>query len=165
MFETAYKFPLRVFHGDFKKARGHTLQVSTVHPDGSRALRLDMMTPTGEVQTIEAQDIERIVRSESTTDAKSTFHLFPMGINRQRLPIAGAMLALTVILPVFPLIVKILTGSVVATVVLLEPHVRVVIEMTDGRYACVIMSERAFGMMGTLCNRNIGSTIPQKQGQ
>ena len=161
MFDTAYKFPLTVLHGDFKNARGHTLRVSTVHPDGSRALRLDMMKPTGEVQTIEAQDIERIVRSETPTDSKRNFQSFPVGINRQRLPIACAILALTVILPVFPLIVKVLTGSVVATAILVEPHVRVIIEMTDGRYACAAMSERAFGMMWTLCNRKSRSMVPK----
>ena len=160
MFNTEYQFPLTVFRGDFKKARGHTLRISTVHPDGNRDFRLDMITRTGEVETIEASDIQRIVRSEAAADAKKTFQLLPMGINRQRLPIACAIFALAVILPVFPLIFKVLTGGVAATVVLLEPQVRVIIEIMGGRYACASMSERAFGMMCTLCNQNIRSAVP-----
>lgn len=155
MFDTEYKFPLTVFHGDFKKARGHTLRVSAVQPDGSRVIRLDMMTPTDEVQTIEATDIERIVRSEATTDTNGTFQVFPMRINRQRLPIVCAVLALAVVVPVIPLILKVVTAGVVSTALLLEPQVRVVIEMTDGRYACTAMSEQAFGMMCALCNQSI----------
>ena len=153
MFKMENKFPLTVLHGDFKNTRGHTLCVSTKHPDGNRALRLEMRTPTGEIEIMKAADIRRVARSESATNSKGSHLQFPMGINRQRLPIVCGVLALAFTLPVLPFTLKVIGVSIVTIALLLEPQVRVIVDLMDGRYVCAAMSERAFGMMCALCNQ------------
>ena len=152
MFKMKYKFPLRVLHGDFKHTHGHTLHVSKMSPDSKRTLRLEMRTQAGEVEIMKAADIQRVARTEPLTDSKRSAHLSSIGINKQRLPVAGGVFALAVALPIFPLTWKVIGAGIIATTLLIEAQVRVIINLMDGRYACVTMSERAFGMMYVLCN-------------
>ena len=160
MFKTEHTFALTVLHGhgDFKKGRGHELRISTAQPDGTRALCLDLKRADADTTieadeehtTIEANEIRRVVLSNGPADSRSTLTRFPMGINLRRLPIVCAALAGAVIVPVIPWVPKTLALSIVAIAVLIEPQVRVVIELKDERYVCASVSEKGFGMVSNL---------------